>query len=76
MQPFGLFPTRALAAAALTGTLLAGGLAAPARAQAPAAQQPGAGAANTAEAVRNRGTLICGVNTGLAGFAQPDSQGV
>ncbi len=77
MQPFGLFPTRALAAAALTGTLLAGGLAAPARAQAPAAQQPGAAAtANTAEAVRNRGTLICGVNTGLAGFAQPDSQGV
>ena len=25
---------------------------------------------------RARGTLICGVNTGLAGFAQPDSQGV
>ena len=22
-----------------------------------------------------RGTLVCGVNTGLAGFAQPDSQG-
>ena len=71
MQPFGLFSTRALvAAAALAGTLLAGGFAAPARAQAPAA------AGNTVEAVRSRGTLVCGVNTGLAGFAQPDSQGV
>jgi len=28
------------------------------------------------ETIRGRGTLICGVNTGLAGFAQPDSQGV
>ena len=76
MQPLGLFSTRALAAAAaLAGTLLAGGLAAPARAQAPAQQPAGAGA-NTVEAVRSRGTLVCGVNTGLAGFAQPDSQGV
>ncbi len=28
------------------------------------------------DAVKARGTLVCGVNTGLAGFAQPDSQGV
>ncbi|HYF08023.1 MAG TPA: amino acid ABC transporter substrate-binding protein [Acetobacteraceae bacterium] len=52
----------------------------PAAAQAPApAQQPPAaapGAANTLDAIRNRGTLVCGVNTGLAGFAQPNSQGV
>nr|WP_245704945.1 amino acid ABC transporter substrate-binding protein [Belnapia rosea] len=41
-----------------------------ARAQAPAAN------ANTFDAVRARGQLVCGVNTGLAGFAQPDSQGV
>ncbi|MBD0273713.1 MAG: amino acid ABC transporter substrate-binding protein, partial [Acetobacteraceae bacterium] len=74
MQPFGLSSTRALAAAAaLAGTLLAGGLSAPARAQ---AQAPAGAAGNTFEAVRSRGTLICGVNTGLAGFAQPDSQGV
>jgi general L-amino acid transport system substrate-binding protein len=73
MQPFGLFSTRAFAAAAcLAGTLLAGSFAAPpaARAQAPA------GAANTFDAVRSRGTLVCGVNTGTPGFAQPDSQGV
>ncbi len=30
----------------------------------------------TLDAVRARGQLICGVNTGLAGFAAPDSQGV
>jgi general L-amino acid transport system substrate-binding protein len=73
MQPFGLFSTRALSAAAVVaGTLLAGGLAAPARAQ--QAQAPAA--ANTFDAVRSRGTLVCAVNTGLAGFAQPDSQGV
>ena len=78
MQPFGLFSTRALSAAALlAGGLLAGGLAAPAAQaqQAPAAQAPAA-AANTFDAVRSRGTLVCAVNTGLAGFAQPDSQGV
>ncbi|HEV7263900.1 MAG TPA: amino acid ABC transporter substrate-binding protein [Falsiroseomonas sp.] len=40
------------------------------------AQQPAAGGSPTLDAIRNRGTLICGVNTGLAGFAQPDSQGV
>jgi general L-amino acid transport system substrate-binding protein len=43
----------------------------------PAAAQPAAPATgSTFDAVRARGTLICGVNTGLAGFAQPDSQGV
>ncbi|UFN48873.1 amino acid ABC transporter substrate-binding protein [Roseomonas sp. OT10] len=42
-----------------------------AQAQQPAAQGPAA----TLDAIRARGTLICGVNTGLAGFAQPDSQG-
>jgi general L-amino acid transport system substrate-binding protein len=36
-----------------------------------AAQQQG-----TFDIVKARGTLICGVNTGLAGFAAPDSQGV
>ncbi len=29
----------------------------------------------TLDAVRNRGVLACGVNTGLAGFAMPDRQG-
>lgn len=38
------------------------------------AQQPQATA--TLDAIRARGSLVCGVNTGLAGFAQPDSQGV
>ncbi|MDE1149119.1 MAG: amino acid ABC transporter substrate-binding protein [Azospirillaceae bacterium] len=32
-------------------------------------------AATTLEQVRQRGTLRCGVNTGLPGFAAPDSQG-
>nr|WP_246523298.1 amino acid ABC transporter substrate-binding protein [Neoroseomonas eburnea] len=41
-----------------------------------AQQQPAAPASVTLDAIRARGTLICGVNTGLAGFAQPDSQGV
>lgn len=40
------------------------------------AQQPAAPASATLDAIRARGTLICGVNGGLAGFAQPDSQGV
>jgi general L-amino acid transport system substrate-binding protein len=30
----------------------------------------------TLDAVRSRGFVQCGVNTGLAGFAQPDSKGV
>jgi general L-amino acid transport system substrate-binding protein len=60
---------------AMVGAL--GGLALAATASLPAlAQQPAAGTAATLDAVRARGTLICGVTTGLAGFAQPDSQGV
>ncbi len=59
---------------ALGGAALAASLAAPLAAQQPAA--PAAGGAATLDAIRARGTLICGVNTGLAGFAQPDSQGV
>lgn len=61
MQPHGLLLGRALGAALMVAAAL------------PAAAQQ---AANTLDAVRARGTLICGVNTGLAGFAQPDSQGV
>jgi general L-amino acid transport system substrate-binding protein len=62
------------ARALLGATVALGSLAIPA---APVqAQQPASVAANTFDAVRSRGTLICGVNTGLAGFAQPDSQGV
>ena len=32
--------------------------------------------AGTLEAVKTRGMLICGVNTGVAGFSAPDKQGV
>jgi general L-amino acid transport system substrate-binding protein len=32
--------------------------------------------ANTFDAIKARGVINCGVNTGLAGFAAPDSQGV
>lgn len=56
---------------ALGAAALALGAALPAAAQAPAPA-----AANTLDAIRARGQLVCGVNTGLAGFAQPDSQGV
>jgi general L-amino acid transport system substrate-binding protein len=31
---------------------------------------------STLDAVRSRGFVQCGVNTGLAGFAQPDSKGI
>jgi general L-amino acid transport system substrate-binding protein len=48
--------------------LVASAMALPAMAQQPASA--------TLDAIRSRGTLVCGVNTGLAGFAQPDSQGV
>ncbi len=30
----------------------------------------------TLDAIRARGQLVCGVNTGLAGFGRPDAQGV
>src|SRR3712207_5318553 len=33
-------------------------------------------AGQTFDAVRQRGTLNCGVNVGIAGFSLPDSQGV
>jgi len=36
----------------------------------------GSAPAQTLETVRQRGYLQCGVNTGLAGFSQPDSKGV
>jgi general L-amino acid transport system substrate-binding protein len=55
------------------GAALAAAIGLPALAQTPA---PAAGTSPTLDAIRARGTLICGVNTGLAGFAQPDSQGV
>jgi general L-amino acid transport system substrate-binding protein len=35
-----------------------------------------AAAQSTAQAVRSKGYVQCGVNTGLAGFSQPDSRGV
>ena len=35
-----------------------------------------AAAQSTLDIVRSRGVVQCGVNTGLAGFAQPDSKGV
>ena len=47
--------------------------AAPAVPAAPAA--PGASTSATLEAVKARGNLSCGVNTGLAGFGIADSQG-
>jgi general L-amino acid transport system substrate-binding protein len=68
MKALRLAMTRVIGGAALAVTLTL-----PALAQQPA---PAAGAAATLDAIRARGTLICGVNTGLAGFAQPDSQGV
>ena len=58
----------------VASTLFAAAL--PAQAQAPAPAAPAAAApASTLDAIRARGTLVCGVSTGLAGFALPDSQG-
>ncbi|WP_114376276.1 amino acid ABC transporter substrate-binding protein [Elioraea thermophila] len=54
---------RLLAAATAVGLTLAAS---------PALAQP----QSTFDAVRARGVVNCGVNTGLAGFAAPDSQGV
>lgn len=65
MKPLRLVTLRALGAAALVTAMAAPAL----------AQQPAQNAAATLDAIRSRGTLSCGVNTGLAGFAQPDSQG-
>ena len=53
-----------------SGRILAGGLvAAAALASAPAQ------AGKTLDAIKARGSVICGVNTGLAGFSAADSQG-
>lgn len=51
-------------------------LAAPAVAQTPAPAASSGGGINMIDTIRARGQLLCGVNTGLAGFAQPNSQGV
>src|SRR3981081_2909800 len=40
-----------------------------------AAASAAASAAATLEAVKSRGYLQCGVNTGVAGFSMPDNQG-
>jgi len=69
MKALSLAIKRAIGGAALAAVM---GLPAFAQAPAPAAT----GASPTMDAIRARGTLICGVNTGLAGFAQPDSQSV
>lgn len=57
------------------GFLLAGVLAACAAALPLAAHAQGSGS-TTLDAVRGRGQLVCGVAVSVAGFAQPDSQGV
>jgi general L-amino acid transport system substrate-binding protein len=75
MQAFGQFLARGILGAAALGIAIAAPLGTP-RAQQQQQQPAAAAAGNTFEAVRQRGTLICGVNTGVAGFAQPDSQGV
>ncbi|HYF09756.1 MAG TPA: amino acid ABC transporter substrate-binding protein, partial [Acetobacteraceae bacterium] len=40
------------------------------------AQPAPSGPAPTLDAVRARGTLVCGIHQGVAGFALPDSRGV
>jgi general L-amino acid transport system substrate-binding protein len=67
-MPFGPILSRALGAAFALGVAL------PSLALAQSAPSGGPGA--TFDSVKARGNLACGVNTGLAGFAQPDSQGV
>ncbi|TCH99162.1 amino acid ABC transporter substrate-binding protein [Roseococcus sp. SYP-B2431] len=63
-------------AALLTAAALPALAQAPAPAPAPAAPAAAPAAnANTLDAIRARGNLICGVSTGLAGFSMPDSQG-
>jgi len=69
--------SRAFGIAALAASLA---MLSPAGAQQPQPAAPAGStpqpAGSTIDAIRARGALICGVNTGLAGFAQPDSQGV
>jgi general L-amino acid transport system substrate-binding protein len=60
MRIHGIMATAAAAALSLAAS------AGPAHAQ----------SAATFDAIKARGTINCGVNTGLAGFAAPDSQGV
>ncbi len=59
--------SKRLGATALAAALCLG-LAGTASAQAPQA--------NTFDVIKARGQIVCGVNTGLAGFAAPNSQGV
>lgn len=70
MTVFGQSIKAGLRGVAFAGVAFATFATAPALAQAPTQ------ATGTLDAIRARGTLICGVNTGLAGFAQPNSQGV
>jgi general L-amino acid transport system substrate-binding protein len=69
--------TRALGAASLLTATAAAILAAPPPGGARAQQQPAAAApqGSTVDAIRGRGQLVCGVNTGLAGFSAPNAQG-
>ena len=71
-----IFKLRQLAGGMLGAAMLA--FTAPAMAQAPAAAPAASagGGVNMIETIRARGQLLCGVSTGLAGFAQPNSQGV
>jgi general L-amino acid transport system substrate-binding protein len=71
-----IFKLRQLAGSLLGAAMLAWG--GPALAQAPAAAPAASsgGGVNMIETIRARGQLLCGVSTGLAGFAQPNSQGV
>src|SRR6187431_2714786 len=57
----------------MTSTMLKLSITAAATAAALAAAPAMAG--KTIDAVKARGQLVCGVNTGLAGFSQADSQG-
>jgi general L-amino acid transport system substrate-binding protein len=72
MPQSGLSFTRAPALArALGATAMAVGLGL--ASVLPAQAQTATG--NTLDLIRERGNLVCGVTTGLAGFAQPNSQG-
>jgi len=71
MKPTRLATLRATTIRALGAVALVTAAAMPALAQ----QAAPASGADTLGAIRSRGALICGVNTGLAGFAQPNSQG-
>lgn len=57
------------------GALLLGGLLAALIGIAPTAHAQAPSKSATLDAVKKRGTLICGVNTGIPGYAYPDSAG-